>query len=108
MDTIRPGRGQHAWKPAGFAVVGAAHRARMSASQIAHGCANLLTGAGRDVIFTTGGTGVAPRDVTPEATRDVIDREIPGFGELMRDPRARINAVSRRFPGRSPERADRF
>lgn len=35
-------------------------------------------------IFTTGGTGVAPRDVTPEATRDVIDREIPGFGELMR------------------------
>jgi molybdopterin adenylyltransferase len=36
------------------------------------------------VIFTTGGTGVAPRDVTPEATRDVIDREIPGFGERMR------------------------
>ncbi len=37
-----------------------------------------------DVIFTTGGTGVAPRDVTPEAVRDVIDREIPGIGELMR------------------------
>lgn len=37
-----------------------------------------------DVIFTTGGTGVAARDVTPEATRDVIDREIPGVGELMR------------------------
>jgi molybdopterin adenylyltransferase len=36
------------------------------------------------VVFTTGGTGVAPRDVTPEATRDVIEREIPGFGELMR------------------------
>lgn len=36
------------------------------------------------VIFTTGGTGIAPRDVTPEATRDVIDREIPGFGERMR------------------------
>lgn len=35
-------------------------------------------------IFTTGGTGVAPRDVTPEATRAVIDREIPGFGEWMR------------------------
>jgi molybdenum cofactor synthesis domain-containing protein len=35
-------------------------------------------------IFTTGGTGVAPRDVTPEATRRVIDREIPGLAELMR------------------------
>lgn len=36
------------------------------------------------VIFTTGGTGIALRDVTPEATRDVIDRELPGFGEVMR------------------------
>jgi molybdopterin adenylyltransferase len=35
-------------------------------------------------IFTTGGTGVALRDVTPEATRSVIHREIPGLGELMR------------------------
>lgn len=37
-----------------------------------------------DVILTTGGTGVALRDVTPEAARAVIDREIPGLGELMR------------------------
>ena len=37
-----------------------------------------------DVIFTTGGTGVAARDVTPEATRAVVEREIPGLPELMR------------------------
>lgn len=36
------------------------------------------------LIVTTGGTGPAPRDVTPEATRRVIEREMPGFGELMR------------------------
>jgi molybdopterin adenylyltransferase len=36
------------------------------------------------VVLTTGGTGVAPRDVTPEAMRGVIEREIPGMGELMR------------------------
>ncbi len=35
-------------------------------------------------IFTTGGTGIAARDVTPEATRLVMEREIPGIGELMR------------------------
>jgi molybdopterin adenylyltransferase len=37
-----------------------------------------------DVILTTGGTGLAPRDVTPEATLEVIDREIPGMAEAMR------------------------
>jgi molybdopterin adenylyltransferase len=37
-----------------------------------------------DLILTTGGTGPAPRDVTPEATRAVIERELPGFGEIMR------------------------
>jgi molybdenum cofactor synthesis domain-containing protein len=37
-----------------------------------------------EVIFTTGGTGVTARDVTPEATRAVVEREIPGLGELMR------------------------
>jgi molybdopterin adenylyltransferase len=37
-----------------------------------------------DIILTTGGTGFAPRDVTPEATRDVIEKEAPGLAEAMR------------------------
>jgi molybdopterin adenylyltransferase len=37
-----------------------------------------------DLVITTGGTGPAPRDVTPEATLAVADREMPGFGEQMR------------------------
>jgi len=37
-----------------------------------------------DLILTTGGTGVSPRDVTPEATTQVCSRMIPGLGELMR------------------------
>ena len=37
-----------------------------------------------DLVLTTGGTGPAPRDVTPDATLDVADKEMPGFGEQMR------------------------
>ena len=37
-----------------------------------------------DAVFTTGGTGVGPRDTTPEATRAVVEKEIPGLAELMR------------------------
>ena len=40
--------------------------------------------AGHALVVTTGGTGFGPRDVTPEATRAVIDREAPGLAELMR------------------------
>jgi molybdenum cofactor synthesis domain-containing protein len=39
---------------------------------------------GIDVIITTGGTGLSPRDVTPEATLSVVDRVVPGFAEAMR------------------------
>ncbi|MCX6378612.1 MAG: DUF111 family protein [Armatimonadetes bacterium] len=40
--------------------------------------------AGCDLIITTGGTGFAPRDITPEATRDIIERDAPGLAELLR------------------------
>jgi molybdopterin adenylyltransferase len=37
-----------------------------------------------DMVITTGGTGISPRDVTPEATRAVLEKELPGFAEIMR------------------------
>lgn len=39
---------------------------------------------GCDLVLTTGGTGPSRRDVTPEATKAVLERELPGFGEIMR------------------------
>jgi len=45
---------------------------------------------GADVVITTGGTGLGPRDVTPQATSAVIDFEVPGLGEAMR----RVGAAS--------------
>lgn len=40
--------------------------------------------SGCHLILTTGGTGISPRDVTPEAVREIASRELPGFGEVMR------------------------
>jgi len=54
------------------------------APEISKRLATLADGGQVSAIFTTGGTGLAARDVTPEATRAVLEREIPGFGELMR------------------------
>jgi molybdopterin adenylyltransferase len=51
--------------------------------QIAKGC---------QLILTTGGTGVALRDVTPEAVREVAVRELPGFGEIMRAESMKITS----------------
>jgi molybdenum cofactor synthesis domain-containing protein len=45
--------------------------------------------SGLDLIFTTGGTGLTPDDVTPEATKAVIQREAPGFAEALRAEGAR-------------------
>jgi molybdenum cofactor synthesis domain-containing protein len=68
--------------------------------------ARVLTGwaddAAADVILTTGGTGLAPRDVTPEATLAVIEREAPGIAEAIRaDARTRVprSALSRGVAG---------
>jgi molybdenum cofactor synthesis domain-containing protein len=57
---------------------------------------------GADLIVTTGGTGVSPRDVTPDATLDVIDREIPGMAEAMRRQSAAVTPhamISRAMAG---------
>jgi molybdenum cofactor synthesis domain-containing protein len=45
-------------------------------------------------VVTTGGTGLAPRDVTPEATRDVLDREVPGIAEMLRAEGRKITPSS--------------
>ena len=47
-----------------------------------------------ELILTTGGTGVSPRDVTPEATLQVLDRLLPGFGELMRAESLKITPMA--------------
>jgi len=45
---------------------------------------DLVDADGVDLVLTTGGTGFGPRDVTPEATMQIIEREAPGFAEVMR------------------------
>lgn len=45
---------------------------------------DMIDGGGCDLVVTTGGTGPAPRDITPEATEQVCEKMMPGFGELMR------------------------
>ena len=52
--------------------------------QIAAALRRLCDDQDVDVVFTSGGTGLAPRDVTPEATLDVIEREVPGLAEAIR------------------------
>ena len=53
-------------------------------SAIAGAIARLADEAGARFVFTTGGTGLTPDDVTPEATLDAIDREAPGYAEAIR------------------------
>ena len=63
---------------------------------------NHLVDSGCDLVFTTGGTGLTPDDITPEATRAVIDREAPGFAEALRREAARhtpMGVLSRGLSG---------
>jgi len=53
-------------------------------AQISAELKRITDGGLADIVLTTGGTGFAPRDVTPEATKDVLDREAPGLAEAMR------------------------
>ena len=68
---------EHGWNVLAEALVADEKREiqRAIREQIAKGC---------PLVLTTGGTGVALRDVTPEAVRDIAERELPGFGEAMR------------------------
>jgi len=54
------------------------------ANLIADALKNFADAQHCDLIVTTGGTGISARDVTPEATQAVLEKELPGFGELMR------------------------
>jgi molybdopterin adenylyltransferase len=78
----------HGWKVTADALVPDEKRdiQRAIREHIARGC---------NLILTTGGTGVALRDVTPEAVREIAIRELPGFGEVMRAESMKItrNAI---------------
>jgi molybdopterin adenylyltransferase len=62
---------------------------------------------GLDLVLTTGGTGLSPTDVTPDATRAVVEREVPGFAEAMRleglkhTPRAMLSRAVAGVRGRT-------
>jgi molybdopterin adenylyltransferase len=58
------------------------------------GAAIVELAATANLVITSGGTGLAPRDVTPEATRSVLDREAPGFAEAMRSETARLQPLA--------------
>jgi molybdopterin adenylyltransferase len=53
-------------------------------AEIKNALLELCDGEGCPLVITTGGTGPGPRDVTPEATKQILHKELPGFGEVMR------------------------
>ncbi len=69
---------QEGWECAGHVIV------KDERAQIAQAIIQAADELHADIVFTCGGSGLSPRDVTPEATRDVCDREVPGIAEAMR------------------------
>lgn len=70
--------------------------------RISNALQSVVHGQSAQLILTTGGTGIALRDVTPEATRRVIEREIPGIAEVMRaegQKKTRFAVLSRGVAG---------
>ncbi len=85
---LKKAAGEYGWSVAAESLVPDERRDIQNAirEHIAKGC---------NLILTTGGTGVALRDVTPEAVREIAARELPGFGEVMRAESMKItkNAI---------------
>lgn len=70
--------GEHGWSVAAYCIVPDERAA------IREALLQMTDEVRCDVIFTTGGTGLSPRDVVPEVTLEVSDREVPGIGEKIR------------------------
>jgi len=86
---------------AGYEVVD--HRAVADGVESVAGALRELTDGFAGVVVTTGGTGFAPRDLTPEGTREVLDREAPGLAEAMRlaSPKGRLSRNTAGTAGRA-------
>jgi molybdopterin adenylyltransferase len=102
QDLTGPAVEQVALDALGAVVVGrelVPDEAEMIAAALVRWC----DGGACDLVLTNGGTGLSPRDVTPEATRGVLDAEAPGLGELMRAAgrvQTPLAALSRSAAGR--------
>jgi len=107
-DRVSAGRMEDASGPALFEMLGAADY-EVSGPEVVPDnqervtdCIVAAVVAGADLVVTTGGTGLGPRDVTPQATSMLIDYEVPGLGELMRRAGAEhtpLAALSRSMAG---------
>jgi len=84
VRTDTSGAAMAAWAAARGYEVAARETVPDDTAAIARRLVDWADGGGADLILTTGGTGLAARDVTPEATRSVLEREAPGLAEWLR------------------------